>query len=87
MSDAKEERMDRVKRADGDLRPAGYMIRDLRKRHNLTQQQLADSLYGNFTGRIIGDYERGERNCMPLTWWAMVLTWDGRDLWQEEFGE
>lgn len=63
--------------------PRPYQIRDLRRRHNLTQQALADSLYGIKKGRVV-DWECDRRNCPPITWWAMVLTWDKRDLWVEE---
>ena len=54
-------------------------IRDLRERHNLTQVQLADSLYGIKRARI-ADWESGRRGCPPLVWWAMVLVWDKVDI-------
>jgi len=60
-------------------------IKDLRRRNKLTQNQLADSLYGIRRERI-PEWEAGRRTCPEITWWAMCLTWDGRDLWQEENG-
>jgi len=63
--------------------PKPYEIRALRARHNLTQNHLADSLYG-IRRRSIPGWEGGIRNCPPIVWWAMVLTWDKKDLWVEE---
>jgi len=68
------------------MNPTPEEIKDLRRRNKLTQHQLADSLYGVKRERI-ADWETGRRQCPPITWWAMVLTWDSRDLWQEEYGE
>ncbi len=65
------------------MSPTAQMIKDLRKRHNLTQQRLADSLYG-IKVSTVANWEAGRRNCPPIIWWAMVLTWDQRDLWLEE---
>lgn len=54
-------------------------VKQLRERHNITQVELADSLYGIKRARI-ADWESGRRGLPPLVWWAMVLTWDKRDL-------
>lgn len=63
--------------------PTGQQIKDFRKQHrNLTQQKLADSLYG-VTVQSIQAWENGRRNCPPIVWWAMLLTWDDIDLWRE----
>ena len=66
--------------------PRPEEILELRKRHNLTQNKLADSLYGVKRARI-ADWENGRRQCPALAWWAMVLVWDKVDLWDEEPGE
>lgn len=58
-------------------------IKDLRRRHHLTQKQLADSLY-HIKEERISDWELGRRNCPDIIWWAMVLTHDHIDLWEEE---
>jgi len=58
-------------------------IKDLRKRHRLTQAKLAESLYGIKKERI-ADWETGRRSMPKIVWWAMVLTWDRIDLWEEE---
>jgi DNA-binding XRE family transcriptional regulator len=63
--------------------PTPEQILDLRKRHHITQNQLADSLYGIKRERI-GDWESGRRACPSIIWWAILLTWDKRDLWEEE---
>ena len=63
--------------------PSPQMIRDLRARHQITQNQLADSLYDIKRPRI-PDWEAGRRSCPGIVWWSMVLTWDKRDLWEEE---
>ena len=65
------------------MRPRPYEIIQLRKRHGITQQQLADSLY-DVKRTQIADWEIGRRRCRPLEWWAMVLTWDKVDLWEKE---
>ena len=65
------------------MQPKGYQIQDLRKRHKITQQKLADSLYG-VEVHSIQNWEGGRRNCPAIIWWAMVLTWDKVDLWVEE---
>ena len=57
-------------------------IKDLRKRHGITQKQLAESLYGIKVNRV-ADWESGRRNCQPIVWWAMVLIWDKKDLTDE----
>ena len=54
----------------------------LRLKHGITQQKLADSLYG-VSVNTVSSWEAGHRNCPPLTWWAIRLTWDGVDLWNE----
>ena len=65
------------------IRPKGYENRALRRRHNLTQQQLADSLYG--VKRVtVADWEIDRRKCGPMSWWAIVLIWDKIDLWSDE---
>jgi predicted transcriptional regulator len=64
-------------------RPRPFEIKALRRRHKITQWQLADSLYGVKRARI-SDWETGRRDCPPIVWWAMVLTWDKVDLWEEE---
>ena len=58
-------------------------IKDLRRRHHITQKQLADSLYGIKFERI-ADWETGRRNMPDIVWWACKLTWDKVDLWEEE---
>ena len=65
-------------------------IKDLRRRHHITQKQLADSLYGIKFERI-ADWEsinpktgKPRRNCPDIVWWAMKLTWDKVDLWEGE---
>jgi DNA-binding transcriptional regulator YiaG len=63
--------------------PRPYEIKQLRLRHGITQKQLADSLYGVKWRRIV-DWECDRRTCPPITWWAMRLTWDKVDLWEEE---
>ena len=65
------------------MTPTPQMIKDLRKRHRLRQKDLADSLYGIKYDRI-PDWETGRRKCPSIVWWAMVLTWDKKDLWEEE---
>ena len=67
------------------MHPKPEQIFDLRRRHKLTREKLAESLYDIKHERIL-DWELGRRNCPGLTWWAMCLTWDQRDLWQEENG-
>ena len=58
-------------------------IKDLRKRHGLTQKKLADSLF-YVRKDSISNWETGYRNCPAVVWWAMKLTWDHVDLWEEE---
>ena len=65
------------------MQPTPQDIKDLRMRHKITREELARSLYETKPGRIM-DWELGRRRCPPITWWAMVLTWDKRDLWEEE---
>jgi len=65
------------------VKPTPEDILDLRRRHHITQKQLANSLYEIKEPRI-ADWERGRRNCPSIVWWAMLLTWDKRDLWVEE---
>ena len=67
-------------------KPKSEEIKQLRERHGLTQNQLADSLYGIKRERI-ADWENGRRDCPPIIWWAMVLTWDKVDLWEVEAGD
>lgn len=65
-------------------------IKALRERHNLTQRQLAESLYMVKRERIT-DWETGRRDCPAMVGWAMILQWDGQDIrhysqlkeWQE----
>ena len=57
-------------------------IKDLRKRHNLTQKKLAESLYGIKQDSVI-NWENNRRNCPDIVWWAIKLTWDQIDLWEE----
>lgn len=66
-------------------KPTPEQIRDLRRRHHITQHQLADSLYGIKRDRV-GDWEAGRRGCPAHIWWSMLLIWDKRDLWVEEHG-
>lgn len=63
--------------------PRPYEIGALRRRHKISRKELAESLYGIEPGTI-QSYELGRRRCHPLTWWAMVLTWDKIDLWADE---
>lgn len=65
------------------LQPKGYEIRALRRRHKLTQGDLAESLYDVKEGTI-RDWENGRRKCASMNWWAIVLTWDKIDLWSDE---
>ena len=58
-------------------------IVDLRERHNLTQKKLAESLYG-INKDSVSNWETGYRNCPAIVWWAMNLTWDHVDIWEEE---
>jgi len=62
--------------------PKPEEIRELRARHKLTQDKLADSLYGIKRARV-PDWEAGRRTCPPIIWWAMKLTWDKEDIWNE----
>ena len=55
-------------------------IRDLRNRHRITQVQLAESLFHVKRDRI-ADWETNRRNCPPIIFWAMKLTWDKEDIW------
>ncbi len=66
--------------------PTPQDIRDLRKRHGLTQKKLAESLY-HIKEITVRSWERegnNRRGCPDIIWWAMVLTWDKVDLWAEE---
>lgn len=65
-----------------ELSPTGQDIKDLRKRHGITQRQLCDSLYGIKYDRI-SDWERGWRLMPPIVWWACCLIWDKKDLWED----
>lgn len=65
--------------------PTPEQIRDLRTRNHITQDELADSLYGIKRARI-GDWEAGRRRMPIIVWWACKLTWDKVDLWNEEHG-
>ena len=60
-------------------KPTPEGIRLLRKRHKLTQNALADSLYGVKRNRI-ADWESGRRGCPLPIWWMMVLVHDALDL-------
>ena len=68
------------------MNPTKEEIKDLRLRHRITRNQLADSLYGIKRERIL-DWEVGRRNMPPIVWWACKLTWDHIDLWVEENGK
>ena len=59
------------------------MIKGLRKRHHITQAQLAESLFHIKRDRI-ADWECGRRNCPPIIWWAMKMTWDHEDIWGKD---
>lgn len=63
--------------------PTAEDIKALRERHGLTREQLANSLYKCEEGTI-QSYELGRRHCHPLTFWAMVMTWDKMDLRHDE---
>jgi DNA-binding XRE family transcriptional regulator len=63
--------------------PRPYEIVNLRRKHKISQATLADSLYGVRRSKL-SDWETGKHKCPPMAWWAMVLTWDKRDLWEEE---
>ena len=56
-------------------------IKDLRRRHRITQKQLAESLF-HITTQAVASWESGRRNCPPIIWWAMRLTWDKIDEWE-----
>lgn len=56
-------------------------IKSLRLRHGITQQKLADSLFG-INVKNVASWESGRRGCQPIVLWAMVLTWDKEDLWE-----
>ncbi len=62
----------------------GNLILHLRQRHNITQKQLAASLYGDIDAKRISGWENNRRGCRPLTFWAMVLIWDKVDLWDRK---
>ena len=47
------------------IRPTRQDIKDLRKRHNLTQEKLADSLYG-IKLETLRSWEKGQRNCPSI---------------------
>ena len=64
------------------MKTNGVDIKELRKRHGITQKELAYSLYG-ITTENVQSWESGRRNCTPIVWWAMVLTWDKVDLWKD----
>lgn len=68
------------------LKPSPEQIRDLRRRHKLTQEQLANSLYGVRVQQVAA-WESGRRGCTPNVWWSMCLIHDKRDLWEELHGE
>ena len=68
---------------DSKGRPKPYEIRELRKRHGISREELARSLYHIKVSRII-DWELDRRKCPPIIWWAMRVTWDQVDLWEEE---
>lgn len=63
--------------------PTPGQVKDLRMRHKISRRKLAESLYGVKEERIM-DWELGRRGCPAIVWWAMTLTWDKRDLWEEE---
>lgn len=66
--------------------PTPEQIKDLRRRHHLTQRQLADSLYGVKYERV-ADWETDRRKMPPSIWWQMKIVWDKVDLWAEERDE
>lgn len=49
-----------------EISPRPYQIKDLRKRHGITQQKLADSLYGVSVESVV-NWENDRRNCPPIT--------------------
>ena len=57
-------------------------IRDLRRRHGITQQQLADSLYG-VKVQSVASWESGRRGCPPIIYWVIKMIWDNADLREE----
>ena len=59
--------------------PTPEKMKELRARHGISREELALSLYGIKPDRVT-DWELGRRNCPPIVWWAMVLTWDKKDL-------
>ena len=59
------------------------MIKELRKRHHITQQKLAASLF-HINRERITDWESGRRNCPPIIWWAIKITWDKIDIWGKD---
>lgn len=61
------------------MRLTGKQIRQLRDRHEITREELAETLYGVKADRV-KDWELGRRNCTPLATWAMVFHWDDYDL-------
>ena len=65
------------------MKPTREEIIDLRRRHHITQNQLADSLYDIKRARI-GDWESGRRSMPGIIWWAAKITWDKEDLWSGE---
>ena len=65
------------------MTPTPEDIKALRKRHRITQDVLADSLYGIKRARV-PDWEAGRRTCSEIIWWAIWLTWEKEDLWLEE---
>lgn len=65
------------------MNPTPEQIKELRKKHHITQEQLADSLYDIKRERI-GDWESGRRNMPGVIWWIIKLTYDEIDLREGE---
>lgn len=65
------------------ITPTGEDLKNLRERHDLTQNELADSLYG-VRRESLPAWEQGRRNCPPSIFWQMVTVWDEMDLRVEE---
>ncbi len=65
------------------MKPTPEMIKDLRKKHHITQDQLADSLYDIKRPRV-ADWESGRRNMPGIIWWIIKLMYDEIDLREGE---
>lgn len=65
------------------MNPSPQEIIALRRRHHLTQNQLADSLYDIKRERIQG-WESGRRNMPGIIWWVIKWMYDEVDLREGE---